>query len=179
LAVTLIGAAMTVGFTSLGVGSPQFKGNMIAIASGITYAAYIIFTQRARRAMGSLTYSWLVAAVGGVSLFFVSLFSGLLAQPLPARAYLLIALLAFTSQVVAWLLVNHALGELPPAAGAVALVGQPIVTTLLGALLINEPVTWLQGLGGAICLAGILLAQFAANGRKAEPAEPADALVIE
>ncbi len=171
LAVTLIGAAMTVGFNSLGIGSVQFKGNMIALASGFTYAAYIIFTQRARRTMSSLSYSWLVAVVGGVTLLIVSLVSGLLDKPLPLSSYLLIALMAFTSQVVAWLLVNHALGVLPSAAGSVALVGQPIVTTLLGALLINEPISWLQGLGGAICLGGILLVQFSSAKGFPLPAE--------
>jgi drug/metabolite transporter (DMT)-like permease len=176
LAVTLIGASMTVGFNSLGIGSSQFKGNMIALASGFTYAAYIIFTQRARRSMSSLSYSWLVAAVGGVTLFAVSAFGGLFREALPLRSYILIALMAFTSQVVAWLLVNYALGVLPPAAGSVALVGQPIVTTLLGAVLINETITWPQALGGAVCLGGILLVQFL-SGRDAPP--PSEVVVID
>ncbi len=176
LAVTLIGAAMTVGFTSLGIGNAQFKGNMIALVSGLTYAAYIIFTQRARCAMSTISYSWLVAVVGAAALFIVSLMSGLLAEPLPLSSYILIALMAFISQVVAWLLVNHALGVLPPAAGSVALVGQPIVTTLLGALLINETISWLQALGGAICLGGILLVQFSSA---SDTANPADVIITE
>ncbi|MCJ7519289.1 MAG: DMT family transporter [Anaerolineaceae bacterium] len=176
LAVTLTGAAMTVGFNSLGIGSVQFKGNMIALASGFSYAAYIIFTQRARRSMSSLSYSWLVAVVGAATLFVVSSLSGLLGAPLPLRSYILIALMAFTSQVVAWLLVNHALGVLPPAASSVALVGQPIVTTLLGALLINETISWLQALGGAICLAGILLVQFLSG---KETPNPSEVIIIE
>jgi len=159
LAITLVGAAMTVGFNSLGIGNVQFKGNMIALASGFSYAAYIIFTRRARETVSAVKYSWLVGVVGAAALFIVSAISGLLNDPLPLRNYLLIALMALTSQVVAWVLVNHALGVLPPAAGSVVLVGQPIVTTLLGALLIGEYFTWLQVLGGVICLAGILIVQ--------------------
>jgi drug/metabolite transporter (DMT)-like permease len=176
LAVTLIGASMTVGFNSLGIGSSQFKGNMIALASGFSYAAYIIFTQRARRSMSSLSYSWLVAAVGAVTLFFVSAFSGLFGEALPLRSYLLIAAMAFTSQVVAWLLVNYALGVLPSAAGSVALVGQPIVTTMLGALLINETISWPQAVGGAVCLGGILLVQFLSE---RDPAKPSEVIAID
>ncbi len=126
--------------------------------------------------MSSLSYSWLVAVVGAAALFLVSALSGLLGDPLPLRSYILIALMAFTSQVVAWLLVNYALGVLPATAGAVALVGQPIVTTLLGALLINETVTWMQVMGGAVCLAGILVVQFS-SGR--ELGSPPEAVVIE
>ena len=176
LAITLIGAAMTVGFNSLGIGSAQFKGNMIALASGFSYAAYILFTQRARRSMSSLSYSWMVAVVGAATLFVVSALSGLFGEPLPLRSYILIALMAFTSQVVAWLLVNYALGVLPPAAGSVALVGQPIVTTLLGALLINETISWLQALGGIICLTGILVVQFSSN--KEAPMSP-EVIIVE
>lgn len=159
MVVTLIGAAMTVGLNSLGIGSTQFKGNLIALASGFSYAAYIIFTRKARETFSAVKYSWLVGVVGAAGLFIVTVLSGLLREPLPVQSYFLIAMMALTSQVIAWVLVNHALGVLPHSAGAVALVGQPIVTTLLGALLIGETITWLQGLGGLICLAGILTVQ--------------------
>lgn len=163
LAITLAGAAMTVGLNSLGAGSEQFKGNLIALTSGFTYAAYIIFTRKARASFSAVKYSWLVGIVGAAALFFVVLFSGLFSQPLPLRSIVLIALMALTSQVIAWVLVNHALGVLPQSAGSVALVGQPIVTTLLGALILGEYITWLQGLGGLICLGGILIVQLTAQ----------------
>lgn len=163
LVITLVGAAMTVGFNSLGVGSAQLKGNLIALVSGFTYAAYIIFTRKARASFSAVKYSWLVGIIGAAGLFFVVLFSGLFSQPLPLQSMILIALMALTSQVVAWVLVNHALGVLPQSAGSVALVGQPIVTTLLGALILGEYITWLQGLGGLICLSGILIVQLTAK----------------
>ena len=163
LIITLTGAAMTVGLNSLGAGSAQFKGNLIALASGFTYAAYIIFTRKARASFSAVKYSWLVGIVGAAALFFVVLFSGLFSQALPLRSMVLIALMALTSQVIAWVLVNHALGVLPQSAGSVALVGQPIVTTLLGALILGEYITWAQGLGGLICLSGILIVQLTAR----------------
>jgi drug/metabolite transporter (DMT)-like permease len=163
LAVTLAGAAMTVGLNSLGVGSVQIKGNLIALASGFTYAGYIIFTRKARAYFSAVKYSWLVGVIGAAALFVVVLFAGLLNEPLPLRSYLLIAAMALISQVIAWVLVNHALGVLPQSAGSAALVGQPIITTLLGALILHEYITWLQGLGGLICLAGILIVQMTAR----------------
>ena len=163
LVVTLVGAAMTVGLNSLGLGSAQFKGNLIALASGFTYAGYIIFTRKARAYFSGVKYSWLVGIIGAAALFLVVLFTDLLKEPLPMQSYILIAIMALISQVIAWVLVNHALGVLPQTAGSVALVGQPIITTLLGALILNEYITWLQGLGGLICLAGILIVQMTAR----------------
>ncbi len=163
LVVTLAGAAMTVGLNSLGSNSLQFKGNLIALASGFTYAAYIIFTRKARAYFDGVKYSWLVAVIGAAALFLVALLGGLLKEPLPMRNYILIGVMALISQVIAWVLVNHALGVLPQSAGSAALVGQPIVTTLLGALILGEYITWLQGFGGLICLAGILIVQMTAR----------------
>jgi len=163
LVVTLTGAAMTVGLNSLGLNSVQLKGNLIALASGFTYAAYIIFTRKARAYFSGVKYSWLVGIIGAAALFLVVLFAGLLNEPLPIHSYFLIAIMALTSQVIAWVLVNHALGVLPQSAGSAALVGQPIVTTLLGALILGEYINWLQGLGGLICLVGILIVQMTAR----------------
>jgi drug/metabolite transporter (DMT)-like permease len=41
----------------------------------------------------------------------------------------------------------------------VALVGQPVVTTLLGIVILNEIPSALQLLGALVCLAGILVVQ--------------------
>lgn len=160
LLVTLGGAALMIGMDALGSVTAQMTGNLIALASGLTYAFYIMVTSRARQTLSSLQYSFRVSAIGAVSLLVVSLGLGLFGEPLPLRSYVLIFIMALTSQVIAWLLVNHALGVLPAAAASIALVGQPLVSTILGMLLINEVPTPLQAAGGALCLAGILLVQF-------------------
>jgi len=160
LLVTLGGAALMIGVDALGSFSGQMTGNLIALASGLTYALYILVTQRARQNLNSLQYSFRVSAIGAAVLLAASLLLDLFRQALPLQSYFLIFIMALTSQVIAWLLVNHALGVLPAAAASIALVGQPLVSTLLGMLLISEVPTPLQALGGMLCLAGILLVQF-------------------
>ncbi len=160
LLVTLGGAALMIGLDTLGSMTDQMTGNLIAVASGLTYALYLMVTSRARQTLDSLQYSFRVSAIGAVSLLAVSMGLGLFAEPLPLRSYILIFIMALTSQVIAWLLVNHSLGVLPAAAASIALVGQPLVSTILGMLLINEVPKPLQAVGGALCLGGILLVQF-------------------
>lgn len=173
LLVTLGGAALMIGMDALGNMTAQMTGNLIALASGLTYALYIMVTSRARQSLSSLQYSFRVSAIGAVSLLAVSMGLGLFAEPLPLRSYVLIFIMALTSQVIAWLLVNHSLGVLPAAAASIALVGQPLVSTILGMLLINEVPTPLQAVGGALCLAGILLVQF--SGQLVSQAPPLEA----
>lgn len=134
-------------------------GIVLSVLSGISYAAYILITQRARQQHSSLMYSWMVSLVGAGVLLVFGLLSGALAEMLTPRAFLLIFLMALSSQVLGWYLVNEALGMLPAAAGAVALVGQPVVTTVLGIFILGELLSAGQWMGAGLCLAGILLAQ--------------------
>lgn len=159
LLVTIGGAGVMIGWDFLRGGSAQTTGNLLSLASGVSYALYILVTQQARRHMNSLRYSWMVAVSGALVLFLTALLLGLFTPPLPLRSLVLIFLMALTSQVIAWLLVNHALGKLPAAGASVALVGQPLVATVLGILLLGEVPSWLQLAGALICLAGILIVQ--------------------
>jgi len=159
LALALIGAAVMIGF---GDGRGAFlasPGNLIGILCGFTYGIYLLITARVRERMDSLYYTWLLACTGVVVLLPVVFFSGRLDQPLPLQSYGLIFLMALSSQVVGWYLINHALGHLPTGAAAVTLIGQPIIATTLGALLISEVPSPIKILGGAICLAGIVVVQ--------------------
>lgn len=159
LGLTLAGSILLVGSSSASFNSQQFIGNMLSIASGISYAAYILITQQARRRVSSLKYSWLVSLIGAVLLFIFSLAAGSLKQSLTLKGYLLIFLMSLSSQVFGWYLVNDALGKLPATAVSVALVGQPLVVTILGIFILREIPSNLQIIGGITCLIGIVVVQ--------------------
>jgi drug/metabolite transporter (DMT)-like permease len=62
-------------------------------------------------------------------------------------------------------LIAFALGHLPASFSSVSLLWQPVVAALLAWGLLREPLTWLQGVGGAITLAGIGVASGTLSGR--------------
>ena len=159
LGLTLAGSILLVGSSSASFNSQQFLGNMLSIASGISYAAYILITQQARMRISSLRYSWLVSLIGAILLFIFGLASGSLKQALSLQGFLLIFLMSLSSQVFGWHLVNDALGKLPAAAVSVALVGQPLVVTILGIFILREIPSNLQTIGGIMCLIGIVVVQ--------------------
>jgi drug/metabolite transporter (DMT)-like permease len=159
LLVTIGGAGIMIGWDILYSSGQQSSGNLIGIASGFSYALYILVTQQARRYMDSLRYSWLVPLFASAILLVAVWVMGLFSEPLPLRSLFMIFLMALTSQVIAWVLVNHALGKLPASAASVALVGQPVVTTLLGIVILKEIPSPLQLVGAAVCLAGIFTVQ--------------------
>ena len=159
LLITIGGAGIMVGWDILYSSGQQSTGNLIGIASGMSYALYILITQQARRYMSSLRYSWLVSLSGSAGLFIAAWVMGLFCEPLPLNSLFMIFLMALTSQVIAWVLVNHALGKLPASAASVALVGQPVVTTLLGIVILDEVPSSLQLVGALVCLVGIFTVQ--------------------
>jgi drug/metabolite transporter (DMT)-like permease len=159
LSMTLVGSILLVGSSRASFNNEQFLGNMLSLASGISYAAYILITQQARRTVSSLRYSWLVSSIGALLLFAFGLATGALKQTLTLQGYLLIFLMSLSSQVFGWYFVNDALGKLPAAAASVALVGQPLVVTVLGIFILREIPTFLQIIGGIVCLIGIIIVQ--------------------
>jgi len=163
LSMTLVGSILLVGSSLASFNSQQFLGNMLSLASGISYAAYILITQQARRMVSSLRYSWLVSSIGALLLFAFGLITGALKQTLSLQGFLLIFLMSLSSQVLGWYLVNDALGKLPAAAASVALVGQPLVVTVLGVFILREIPSFLQIIGGIACLIGIIIVQRSFN----------------
>ena len=58
-----------------------------------------------------------------------------------------------------------AMDGLPPAAASVVVLIQPVVAAWLGWILFAEPIGPLQGLGAAVTLGGVVLAQWASRKR--------------
>ena len=157
--LTLSGAALLIGTDAFSGSRQQMLGNLMSIASGCSYALYQIVTRKARILLQSLQYSWMVSVVGSVCLVFAAMPYGLFSRPLDYHGYIQVFVLALTSQVIAWLLVNQALGDLPASFTSIALVGQPVVTTILAAVLLKEIPGILQITGGLICLLGVFMVQ--------------------
>lgn len=173
LGLSMIGAVILIGPGSGDVLTTHSSANVLGIFAGISYGAFVFITACVRERMDSLLYTWLTACVGLVLLLPVTLFSGQFSQPLPWQAYGLIFLMALTSQVIGWYLINHALGHLLTSAAAVTLIGQPLVAITLGALLIGEVPTAVKLMGGLLCLAGIFIVHhYASRTRPAISANP-------
>ena len=160
LSLTLAGSILLVGSSRVSFDNQKFLGNILSLASGVSYAAYILITQQARRIVSSLKYSWLVSSIGAILLFVFGLATGALKQTISLQGYLLIFLMSLSSQVIGWYLVNDALGKLPAAAASVALVGQPLVVTILGVFILHEIPSFFQIIGGIACLIGIIVVQY-------------------
>ena len=159
LLVTFIGAGLMINISNFQINSLQGGGDLLGVLCGFTYGIYLILTSRTRSQMDSITYSWILACSGTVTLLLLNLALGSLTQTISTQSLLLILAMSLSSQVLGWILINHALGLLPVALASVVLLGQPIVATILGILILTEVPSLIQAMGGILCLSGIFIVQ--------------------
>jgi drug/metabolite transporter (DMT)-like permease len=156
LVLALAGASVVTGFT-LADGIRLSPGHVLAALGAIFYAAYLLTTQRARRALDALSYLWLMAATATLALFSGSLALGLPLLGYSCRSYLALVAVGVICQTAGWWLINFALGHLSASTAVVVLLAQPVVTGLLAMSLLAEPLLPRQIGGGLLELAGIYL----------------------
>ncbi|MEU3016425.1 DMT family transporter [Nocardiopsis sp. NPDC007018] len=167
--VMLAGVALTAGVVGPGPGAASegspWLGLLYGCAAGVTYAGYL-FLSRLGGGQGhtvtpvcvSTASAALAAGVLG------ALWSGIDLVSLDARAWVWLALLALTGQVLTWLLVGSALPRLSASTGAAILVLPPVLAVAMGAVFLGERVTPLQ-LGG--CVLVVLAIWLSQRGRSA------------
>jgi drug/metabolite transporter (DMT)-like permease len=138
-------------------GQHPLRGAVYGILTGITYAGFILVLRQGsgdlRRAAGPLFETTAVATVTAV-VAGIAVGEADLVPSWPAHGWLV--LLALSSQVLGWLLINVSLPRLPAALTSLTLTIQPVGSVLLGVILLGEDPTMLQLAGGALVLAGLL-----------------------
>ena len=171
LAMAMVGAAVIVN-ADLARHAKLGAGDVMALAASACFAVYLIATERIREHTNTLEFLRLAI---GLSAIFTFIFAIILRVPLgiPNRHSLLALLgLGFISQLGGYLALTYALGHLPATVTSVSLLSQGPLTAVLAALLLGEPLTRPQIIGGILVLAGIAFAN-----RLSQPGDEANAFV--
>lgn len=140
----------------------QPLGDALSVATALWYALYFLTMAEGRKTeVASRMMFW--AGVAGAPLLLAATL--LLGEPLtPATgvgwaACAALGLMHVAGQgSIAW-----AMGRLPTSTASVVVLVQPVVAAWLGWLLFAEAIGPLQGLGAAMTLAGVVLAQWASR----------------
>lgn len=157
------GLALTMGGAVIVLGSDAIKqpslswGDLLALASGLFYAAYYLVTQRGRRSLNALSYIWVADLTSCVTLLAISLAFRLPLSGFPPSTYLAFLGAALFSQVAGHLSLSYALGILPASVVAPTMIAQPVLTALLAIPLLGEALQPGQWIGGICVLAGIYI----------------------
>lgn len=142
-----------------GLAGGELLGDGTAVVAAIFYAGYMLSLGHVRSRFSTLrimiwtTFSAALCMLPAAYLFEAEML------PLTLFGWAMLLGLAFISHVGGQGLVTYALAYLPTAFSSLTLLLQPVVAAILAWLLLAEPVGPLQAVGGAIVLAGILVAR--------------------
>jgi len=157
LIISVLGSAV-IGLEGTGGGNHRLLGDALALAGAAAVAAYMLIGRSLRARLSLLGYVFPVYGVAALALLLTAFTMGAPLYGYPSRAWLWLFLVALIPQVIGHTSLNWALGHLSATYVALAVLAEPIGSTLLAWVVLQEPPTWQSVLGGILILVGIMLA---------------------
>lgn len=137
----------------------HLPGDAAGLATAVFFAGYFLAVSRARASRGAAAVTLVSTATTTLMLLAVALIAEPTLWPASTGGVAALVALALVSQVGGQGLMAVGLAAVPPAFGALVFFLEVASAAALGALLLGEPITALQAAGGALILAGIVVAR--------------------
>jgi drug/metabolite transporter (DMT)-like permease len=151
------GVLLSFGDASGGSATPwPLWGNALALVGALMAAAYILVGRSLRQRLPLLPYVTVVYATSVFGLLAFVLLAGFPLLGYPPREWLLFLAMAVGPGIFGHTVINWVLEEIESTVVGVALVGEPIGSTILAALLLGEIPGLLTVVGGVVVLLGIV-----------------------
>jgi len=138
-------------------GGDALIGDGLALIGAASAAAYLVVGRRLRGALPLLPYLGAVNAVAALGLVIAALAVGAPLVALPGHAFVACAAAALLASVIGHSLLNAAVRTTPAHLVALAVLGEPIGSSLITWVAFGEQPPIHAALGGAIVLAGIAI----------------------
>jgi drug/metabolite transporter (DMT)-like permease len=152
-------------------GNRPLLGNLLALSAAVTAGLYYTIGRRLRMQLGVWSYVAVVYSAAFVTLLGIAVSRGIPLAPQPPREIAIFLGLALAPTLLGHTGMNWALKLLPAFVVNLTVLGEPVGATLLGALIpaigeIPGPTTFI---GGAVVLAGVIVATGGGRPRSAAP----------
>lgn len=157
--VLALGGAVILTSQNLAFHPERVVGDALGLLTAVFYAGYIVSVARLRSVASTATIMFLSSAVCAAALLPVALLSGENLVTGDWRGWSVLFALALVSHVAGQGLIAWALAHLGAPFGSVSLLWQPVAAALLAWALFGEALGHVQIAGGALVLAGILVAR--------------------
>ncbi|WP_435102866.1 DMT family transporter [Halarchaeum sp. P4] len=172
LTVALAGVALlsTGGvFVSSLLGGPRpLLGNSFAVLAAIGFAGYTLAGRSVRQRLPLFPYVTVVYAIATLAVGVFAVGTGVpIAHPFPLREWLIFLGLAAGPGLLTHTGFNWSLEHVDASVGSAAMLGTPVVSTLLAALLLDEVPSVVTLVGGAVALTGVYFVATGAPGGNA------------
>lgn len=141
------------------LGNGDLSGDGVAVIAAVFYAGYILAIGKLRSRFDTVRIMLWSTASAAVCIFPIGFFYEGHMLPPTAYGWAIVFGLAFVSHAGGQVAIAYALAYLPAAFSSLTLLLQPVVAAILAWVLLSEPIGPMQAIGGAVVLAGILVAR--------------------
>ena len=155
--IALTGVAIMTG-EDLTDGLGTVAGDVYAILGGMFAAGYFIVGRRVRPSVSWLRYVGTVYPITAVLLVAAALVAGESFTGYSTKTYLMMVLLALGPQLIGHSSINWSLAYLPAIVVSIGILLEPVGTTALAAVILDELPTIFELLGGGLVLVGVYIA---------------------
>lgn len=140
-----------------------FIGDLLALAGAISAAGYMMVGRDLRKKVSLAAYTFIVYGVAAVLLLTTALLNGVALSGYPGRAFAWLILLALVPQLIGHSSFNWALRYFSAAFVSITLLGEPIGSTILAYIFLDEVPSPLKTFGAILILIGIIIASTRRN----------------
>lgn len=134
-----------------------FRGDLLALLGALAAAGYILIGRRLRNRMSLIGYIFIVYGMAAVVLVVVMLVARYHPFAYPPSAFGWFLLLALVPQLLGHSSFNYALRYLSAAYVSISLLGEPIGSTILAYIFLNERPGVVEIFGAILILTGIFI----------------------
>lgn len=143
-------------FMSKGNGS--LFGYLLAIASGLTYAFYLVKMDKSGLVkMNALKLSFYLALFTTIEIFTMNLYMQEVVFKMDALSYGLLLVLALSSSFLATVLLQKGVLLLGSTRASFICLLEPVTSMMIGILWLNEALTFNKGLGGLAIIVSLII----------------------
>ncbi len=157
IALSVLGSAL-ISYGDGSLSKEALMGDGLALLGAIAASGYLLVGRKMRKNRHLISYIFPVYSTAGLILILLAL---IFQEPFfgySSSTYLYILLLAIVPQLIGHTTFNWALKFLPASLVAVAILGEPIGSTILARTILGEGLTAWKILGGISIFSGILIA---------------------
>lgn len=138
-------------------GSQTLWGMALALFGAWMVSGYMLIGRKMRLKMDNLSYTTAVYTVSAIVLILVVILLGEKLLGYSPQIYALFVALAVVPQLLGHSVLNYSLEVLPATVVSMALLGEPIGSTILAVIFLNEIPSTLEIIGGIFILLGIVI----------------------
>ncbi|OGP75649.1 MAG: hypothetical protein A2V86_17640 [Deltaproteobacteria bacterium RBG_16_49_23] len=165
ITLSILGSGV-ISFGDMSISSDALMGDGLALLGAITASGYLLIGRKMRKGQDLFSYIFPVYSAAAIVLIILSLISQKPFFEFSSSTYLYLFLLALVPQLIGHTTFNWALKYLPAPLVAIAILGEPVGSTILAFFVLGEGLTPLKIIGGILIFAGILVALKKSGGNR-------------